>query len=171
MGPRFKAERVELTLEPGKLKVLGVYTFSNPGVRPWRGRIGYPVLVDEGQTPPRHVTLEGEAPLPVRCREPRRCAAVLSLSLPARGSRTLRLRYEQRLTGRRAAYLLTTARRWRRPLDHADLVVRVPAAWTGVTLSYPGARSKVEGAHRVLRFSRQGFVPQKELIVTWKGSG
>jgi len=92
---------------------------------------------------------------------------VVSLGLPPSGSQTLRLRYEQRLTGRRAAYLVTTARRWRRPLRRADFVIRVPAAWRGVALSYPPDRDTVQGSLRILRFSRRGFVPKKELVVTW----
>jgi hypothetical protein len=170
-GPRFEAERVELTLSAGRLQVLGIYTFRNPGPRPWRGRIGYPILVGEGQQPPEQVVLDGKEKLPVRCRAPRRCAAVIPLSVPMGGFRTVQLRYEQKITGRRAAYLLTSARRWKRPLRRADFVVRVPADWKGVTLSYPPERETVQGSFRILRFSRRDFVPRKELVVTWVKSG
>lgn len=158
---------MELTLSVGRLQVLGIYTFGNPAPRLWRGRIGYPILVDARQLAPQRIVLDKGDELAVRCRTQERCAAVIPLGLPPSRSRTVRLRYEQRLTGRRATYLLTSARRWKRPLRRADFVIRVPAAWKGVELSYPPEQDTVQGSLRILRFSRRDFVPAKELVVTW----
>ncbi len=166
-GPRFTAERVEVTLSEGRVAVHGCYTFHMPGQRPWRGRIGYPILVDAEQKAPAVVQLDGKARLPVRCRTSTRCAAVFSLGLAAGETRTVSVDYEQQISGYRVSYLIVSARRWKRPLEHAEFVVRIPATWRHVDLSYPVDEKSVEGDQRTLRFERSHFRPEGDLVVTW----
>ena len=166
-GLQFVAEKVELTIGDGQLEVVGHYTFRPSGQRAWRGRIGYPIFVTAEQPAPAQVLLAGDK-LPVRCREQSRCAAVIALELQLGESRTISLHYQQKLAGRRATYLLMSALRWQRPLDRATLVVRVPAAWPGVSLSYPPDQEQVDGDWRVLRLTRRDFAPDQDLVVTWE---
>lgn len=167
-GLRFVAERVELGLAPGSVEVTGDYTFRSAGPGAWRGRIGYPIWVDAGQPAPERVLQDGGEALPVRCRAPSECAAVVALELEPERERTVRLTYRQPLTGPRATYLVTSAGRWNRPLERAELVVRLPAAWTGVDCSFSPDEDVVAGETRTLRIVREGFAPDRELVVTWQ---
>jgi hypothetical protein len=167
-GVVFDSEVVELRLLPDKLQVKGTYVFANHQAWPWRGRIGYPIAVTDTQPAPEQIQVEGVGARPVRCRTPRRCAAVLRLTLLPRDRLTVRLRYEQRLTARRAVYLVTTARKWHRPLREARFVIRHPTAWTGIKVSYPLDSRTVEGTETVLRFTKRNFLPQREVEVTWQ---
>jgi hypothetical protein len=166
-GLVFDSEVVALQLRPGKLAVTGTYVFVNPQARPWRGRIGYPIAVGEGQPAPKEILVEGAGGRPVHCRRPDTCNAVLRLAVSPRGRTTVRLRYEQPLKANRAVYLVTTARKWHRPLREARFIIRHPKAWTGVKVSYPIDQRTTAGDETVLRFTRRNWLPEKEVAVTW----
>ena len=167
----FASERVTLSvIEHGqRMEVEGIYTFENPSSRPWTGRIAYPIYSSEAQPAPKDLLVdEREAPVKIRCMDPNRCAAVLSFSVQPRGRHTLRLRYSQRLNEPKAVYLVTTARKWARPLEKAEFLVEVPNSLKDILLSYTPDATKQDGAKRVYRFVRRLFRPKKELQVTWK---
>jgi hypothetical protein len=177
---RFVAERVVLEMRAQSVAVAGRYTFTNSSGRWWRGRIGYPVYVSKDQPAPKqviwHRSRDGltdrraeTVKLDVSCRRPNRCGAIFALSLAPRQKRVVRLSYRQPLARPQAIYLLSTARRWGRPLERAELIVRVPDQWKKVHVSHRPNTVTKEGRQRVYRILRTHFVPQRELTVRRAG--
>ena len=167
-GVLFVSERVVMDVEDATLKVEGTYNFKNPSPAHWSGRIAYPIYVSEIQPRPEQVVLEGkDEPLRVRCRKPGECLAVLFLKVSAGETKSVKLSYEQPLKENRAVYLLTTAKKWDRPLQRAELVVKINKNYKNIQLSYPSQREKTKGSKKVFTTIREEFVPQKELEVSW----
>lgn len=167
-GVLFVSERVVMDVEDATLKVEGTYNFKNPSPAHWSGRIAYPIYVSESQPAPEEVVLEGkDEPLRVRCRKPGECLAVLFLKVSAGETKPVKLSYEQPLKENRAVYLLTTAKKWDRPLQRAELVVKINKNYKNIQLSYPSQKEETKGSKKVFTTIREEFVPQKELEVSW----
>ena len=75
--------------------------------------------------------------------------------------------YHQRLLGRRAVYLLTTAREWGRPLESAVLEVEWSDYLGKPRFSLPFVQVGHERSHTLYRFEAAPFVPDTDLVVTW----
>lgn len=167
-GILFTSEKVIMDVEENRLKVEGTYIFENPSPADWSGRIAYPIYVDENQPAAEHVLLEGkEEPLEVRCRTPDQCLAVIFLEVEAGETRSIKLSYEQQLLKNRAVYLLTTAQSWDRPLEKAELVVKIDRDFQNVQISYSPDREEMEGSKKVYTIVRTDFIPDRELEVSW----
>jgi hypothetical protein len=162
----FAAERVELDLLPRQVTVSGSYTLRNRGAASASLTIAYPILVSAENPPPERILLDGR-PLPVRRLDRRRALASFPISVPPRGLARFRIRYVQRHSGRRAAYRVTSARRWPAPIDRAVFVVRHPRRMGRVRLSLGPARTRREGQTVVHTVVRHGFWPDRELEARW----
>ncbi len=171
-GILFTSEIVIMDVEENRLKVEGTYNFKNPSYSDWSGRIAYPIYVDQDQPAAEHVLLEGEdEPLEVRCLTPDQCLAVIFLELEAGETRSIKLSYEQHLLKNRAVYLLTTAQSWDRPLEKAELVVKIDRNFENVQISYTPDREEMEGSKKVYTIERTDFIPDRELEVSWSDPG
>lgn len=162
----FAAERVELTLTRQDLRVDGTYHLRNRGQSSATTRIDFPVLTSRRRPPPGFITVDGKR-VPLQGKTKERVSGQFSVSIPARGLSSFRVAYNQRHQGRRAVYMVTSARRWPAPITRAVFVVKHPASWQRVTLSYPTSqiqRTDEEVARWVVL---QPFLPDRELEIRW----
>jgi hypothetical protein len=71
-------------------------------------------------------------PLPVVPGQEGQVYARFPISIPAHEIRSFRVRYQQRLLGREAIYLVTSARSWPSPIDRAVFVIKHPEVSLGM---------------------------------------
>lgn len=156
----FQSEEVTLTLYPDVLEVVGRYRFVNTSDASARLGIRFPFPVDGGHPVPALVEadVEGLRLLPD--------AAAWRLSLGPREVRDVTVRYLQPHDGRSATYITTSARAWRRPLEHARFVVRWPASLGEVRASVP-LETRIEGGDRVGVFEASAYVPDVDVELRW----
>jgi hypothetical protein len=64
-------------------------------------------------------------------------------------------------------YLVTSALSWPRPIDRAVFVIKHPANWRKVTLSYPILRRETANGQTTLLAVMQPFRPNREVILRW----
>ena len=169
-GPRrrgldFAAERVELTLAAKEMTVRAKYLVENHNASSVASTIQYPIIVDAAQAAPPHAVADGRI-VPVT-ESLTGVDARFPVNVPARGIAQFEVEYTQPLRAQRATYLVTSALTWAYPIGRAELVVRYPASFGSVHLSYPVAytrrvRDQVEAV-----VVQQPFVPNRELVATW----
>ncbi len=122
---RFPRERIELTVRPEALEVDGTYVYEGRTPLPLPQGLTIPFPIDAGQAAPSFVRVEqlGASPaeLPVRWIFG---TPVFVIAPTSASPVTVRVRFSQPLSARRATYLLTTTAPWGAPLDQATYVLR-----------------------------------------------
>jgi hypothetical protein len=162
----FASERVELHLDTGRLSVDAVYRLRNPSADAQTVSIEYPFLVGRDQLAPAEVLVDGR-PWPIE-EASGQVAARFPIALGPHDLRSFQIHYEQRLLGRSARYMVTSARRWPAPLERAVFVVDYPADWRKVEVSYPvRSRDSRDGRTRLV-VVEQPFLPEREVSVRWQ---
>ncbi len=173
-GVEFAAERVELDLEPTRLRVKGTYWLRNRSRDSVGLGIHYPILSGKTRPAPGEVEVDGRKVKVTRPDGGVHPEARFSVQLPPRGLTRFEVRYTQRHSdsGGRAGYMVTSARRWPAPLTRAVFVVRHPASMGKVRLSYkPDHVARRDGGKIVeLVVVRQPFAPDRELELRWRAT-
>jgi hypothetical protein len=164
----FASERVELEVTEGQVAVSAEYYLRNASPNGQGLTIAYPILVSKQNLPPENVLVD-ERPLPVLPGQSGQVYARFPISIPAHEIHSFRVRYQQRLLGHEAIYLVTSALRWPRPIDRAVFVIKHPAHWRNVTLSYPILRRATANGQTTLLSVMQPFRPDREIILRWSG--
>jgi len=76
--------------------------------------------------------------------------------------------YTQRSLDHSAKYILTTTQTWGQALKQAEFIVRVPASFKEVTLSYsPDSLKEIKG-EQVFYLTKKDFLPEKDFEIRWK---
>jgi hypothetical protein len=163
----FASELVELHLASDELTVEAVYHLRNPSADRQVVNIAYPILVSRTSPAPAEVMVDGQA-LSVERDEKGPPTAHFQRELAPRSLRSFSIRYKQALLGPSAGYMVTSARRWPRPLDRAVFVVDHPAAWKDVRVSYPVRHRETHDGRTTLTMVEQPFLPDHEVTVRWK---
>ncbi|MCA9659630.1 MAG: hypothetical protein KC486_14905, partial [Myxococcales bacterium] len=159
---RFASERVVMEVLPGgdAIELRGRYRFHNASDERIFRRIYFPFAIDEAHPFPTEVSVSSG-------RYERMPEGVLfPIALAARSERTVEIRYVQRALDRSATYIVTSARMWSEPLDHAELVVITPRALDLTTISYPMTTAE-DGERRTHSTRIDSFFPDHELTVRW----
>ena len=156
----FQSEEVFLTLYPDVLEVEGRYRFVNRSDAPARLGIRFPFPVDGGHPVPALVEADVEG---LRLLAD---AAAWRLVLGARETRDVTVRYLQPHDGHSATYITTSARAWRRPVEHARFVVRWPASLGEVHASVP-LEKRVDDGQVVGLFEVLGYSPDEDIRLEW----
>jgi hypothetical protein len=164
----FASERVELSVTEGQLAVTAEYYLRNASGSGQGLSIAYPIIVSKKHLPPETVVVD-ERPLSVQSGEDGRVYVRFPVSLPPHEVRSFRVRYQQRLLGPEAKYLVTSALGWSRPIDRAVFAIKYPARWRKVTLSYPILRRETADGQTTLLAVMQPFRPDREIILRWSG--
>jgi hypothetical protein len=163
----FASERVELHLDEGRLKVDAIYFVRNPSPDAQTLSIEYPILVSRGSLAPTSVVVDGHS-LPVGEGPSGQVSARFPITLAPHDLRSFQIHYGQRLLGRSAGYMVTSARRWPAPLDRAVFVIDHPASWRKVEVSYPVRSRETRNGRTQLTIVEQPFFPDREVTVRWK---
>jgi hypothetical protein len=168
--PRFVAESVTLEIDPGELRVTGLYEFEGAPRDGWLP-LRYPIATAEGLGSPRIDAIKlssarDHKALPVTF-EQHGTECRIALTPGQAHSYELEVHYRQALTGRTAKYLITTAREWGRPLHRGWFQVIMDASLGephfGLGFREVGERP---GFRRFL-YEAAPFQPEQDLVVDW----
>jgi hypothetical protein len=162
----FAAERVEMDVAEEQVTVSAEYHLDNPSPSAQGLHIAYPILISRDRLAPDNVIVD-DRPLPVRAGESGQVVSDFPVAIPAHSIRSFRVRYQQRLLGHEAVYLVTSALSWPRPIDRAIFVIRYPSHWRGVVLSYPVLHRETENGRTTLIAAMQPFRPDREIVLRW----
>jgi hypothetical protein len=167
---RFYREYVKVEPAPGSAKVTALYYFRNASDRKVHQDIFYPFPVDRFELYPRVIrvyqkTSDGLRPMGFSQHE----AGVLwSMTFQPLEAETVKVVYVQDIKRPRAKYIVTTTRFWQRPIERAEFEFRVPASLDSVRLNFKPDTETVSGDTVVYYMRQDAFMPDEDLIVTWK---
>jgi hypothetical protein len=167
---RFVRERVVVEVAEGQTRVVGTYVFRNTSDGPRDEAMFYPFPIDREHLYPSRVEVEeqrGDSLAPLGF-TPRDMGVAWRLRFDAGEERVVRVEYSQRTLARRAVYIVTTTKSWRRPIERAEFEFRVPATLRGVRVSFEPDRVASVGDTVLYIMAREQFMPDEDLVVTWE---
>jgi hypothetical protein len=186
---RFDSEIVRLDATGDTLIIEGFYRFLCSARAPERLTLFYPYpqdsLLGAASTLQLEARRPGEAwrPQPFEelsggrgarwnlARHPSGAAVADAPAGPAAASRvdTLEVQttYRQPRRGDYACYIVTTTSRWNRPLTSARFEICLPGEARAPRFSYPFER--FDDARPCYRFDATGFMPERDIVVSWSG--
>jgi hypothetical protein len=175
-----------MDVKPGTLEVRGMYHFTCSAKEPLVASVFYPFPLDSTHLYPDSIEL----------RMPSADRQTPSLRIPDSGLRrsdfgvrsfvrqdsgvAFRMRfspgtedsffayYRQPLKTNSATYIVTTTRKWKRPIDLAQFRVTVPAGFKDVSLTFKPDSVKKSDSTVTYFLARKKFYPDKDVTVTWR---
>jgi hypothetical protein len=182
----FAREEIAMDVRPGTLEVRGMYHFTCSAREPLVASVFYPFPLDS--THPYPDSIELRTPSADR-QTPDLRIQDSGLRRSDFGARTfirqdsgvafrMRFRpetedsfffyYRQPIKVNSATYIVTTTRKWKRPIDLARFRVTVPASFSEVVLNYgPDSVARTDSTVSYF-FARKEFFPGKDVTVTWR---
>jgi hypothetical protein len=151
-----------MDVQPGRLEVRGNYHLVSAAADPLVAVLFYPFPLDSTCTYPDSVEVVGH--------DFTRSDSGISFRMRFRpgAEDSFFACYRQPLKGRVARYIVTSTRKWNRPIDLAQFRITVPAAFEDVKLSYRPDSVRRTGSAVTYIFSRRGFFPDRDVIVNWR---
>jgi hypothetical protein len=168
---RFHSEQIQVTVDPERITVVGVYRLWNTMPFPVSQRFFYPTPSGGGLEPVDHLVLER---LPLNPDEqgdiltPRTAGnePYYHVIVPGRKMLEVRASYSQNHGGNHGRYILTTTGSWVRPLRRARFELELDSVDL-IHSNYELSENK-KGA---LTFQRVDFMPEEDWIFTFKHGG
>lgn len=160
----FAREEVSLTVRPGCVEVFGVYHFACLAKEPFMAQLFYPFPLDSFHRYPDSIAVPG--------RRFERADSGISFYAKFRPGKedSVATFYRQPLNGNRARYIVTTTRKWKRPIDAARFQVTVSVGLRNPKLNYqPDSTSRADSTITYW-FTCRSFFPSEDVVVTWSGS-
>lgn len=161
---RFTGEQIDIRVGTDRVQVSGFYRYRNPLPFPVTQGLSVPLPISDKEPAPLHITVmqvhPAQKPIPLRYLLGRhRC----SLAFDAGEEIVLRVNYEQHTPARRARYILTTTKPWRRPLRHG-LYRLLPREVAITGSNYPLQALSPEA----VGFQRNEFMPANDWQFAWE---
>jgi len=150
-------------------RVDGLYFMRNLSDRPLEMVVEYPFPVGGPFNYPYQIFIddvsdEGEQSIGfVQTEE----SVTFTLRFEPEGERRFRARYAQQVRGGRATYIVTTTRRWERPIDLAEFEIRIPPDLENATISLEPDRTESRRDTTVYFISRTDFYPEENIVIRW----
>lgn len=167
----FDRERIAVQVEPGRLRVTGLYHYHNRSRLPAWLTLGIPFPIDQDHPAPDDFFLseageDGRALAPLSSVR-RGGEGQVRLFFRPGEAKWIRLDYSQASRVPAGRYLLTTTRAWRRPIAQASFALRLPPGFELVSSNYAVTPSPAKGALRTYTFTRTEFYPDKDWEFAW----
>lgn len=171
---RFDRERIEVQIERGRIHVKGLYHYTNASGLPAVLTLGVPFPVDSNHPQPEWFALyesgeDGRAGAEI---VPVVRGSDVSFRLIFRPyeAKWILLEYSQPSHVPRGRYLLTTTRPWRRPIERADYVLRIPHESSLLSSNYPVTSEPAAAGWQAFTFSKTDFFPDRDWEFAWDDS-
>jgi hypothetical protein len=175
-----------MDVRPGTLEVRGMYHFLCSAKEPLVASLFYPFPLDSTHLYPdsievRTPNVERQTPN-ARTSDSGLPSSALELHTFLRQDSGVSFRmqfrpgaedsffayYRQPLKANSATYIVTTTRKWKRPIDLARFRVTVPAGFMDVKLTFKPDSVRKSDSSVSYFFTRRKFFPDKDVVVTWR---
>jgi hypothetical protein len=158
----FAREEIAMDVRPGTLEVRGMYHFLCSAKQPLVASVFYPFPLDSTHLYPDSIE--------IRQHGFQKQDSGVSFRMEFRPSAedSFFAYYRQPLKANSATYIVTTTRKWRRPIDVARFHVTVPESFKDMSLTFKPDSVRKSGRSVSYFFTRRKFFPDKDVTVTWR---
>ena len=158
----FAREEITMDVRPGTLEVSGMYHFKCAAKEPLVASVFYPFPLDSTHLYPDSIDIREHG------FQRQDSGVSFRMRFPPEAEDSFFAYYRQSLRTNSATYIVTTTRKWKRPIDLAQFRVTVPAGFKDVKLTFKEDSVANSDSTVTYFFARKKFYPDKDVTVTWR---
>ncbi|MGQ9705917.1 MAG: hypothetical protein ACUVWP_02790 [bacterium] len=162
----FVSEDVSIYINSDSVKVEGRYHFRNTDKSDRQIDIEYPFFIGEGVRSPTNISVYIDDNLSyhfVNAKD----KIKFEVQLPAGGEREVLVTFNQPSIENYYTYILTTTKKWGRPLESAVFRIYSNGDFMDIVSSYPlSPQIDVDGTQYYV-LTEGNFMPEKDLMIMW----
>jgi len=164
----FETEQLTFCLSDSLLRFDGFFMFSNLSPKELNQYIYFPIISDSVQLPFSHadvVDLESGESIFANQYEG---GIGFHLWMPPQSNQTIGIRYQQKLTDKKAKYILLTANEWKRALPYAEYKVILPRGTDILHFPFSEQEPELVEDKDLYRWEFYDFIPQEDFYISWE---
>jgi len=163
---QFSSEDVSIYINSNNVQVEGKYYFRNTDTSDREIELKFPFFVDEGVGSPTEISVYVDGEL-IHYFKKAGDEVKFKVLLPARSEKEVTVTFNQPCLNGNYTYILTTVKRWGRPLESARFSIYTDGVITDVVSSYPLSQQIDDEGTRYYVMTQENFMPDKDLIIKW----
>jgi len=170
---RFDREKIEIDVTGAEIHVQGLYHYQNRLPLPVTFSLGLPFPVDTAHPAPAsysvtEIASDGSSIREILTRK-YHGDVVFRLFFWPRREKWIRVDYLQQAALPNGRYILLTTRKWDRPLERGEYVLRLgdPSELAGSNYSL---RKSLDGAVMRYSFEKENFLPSEDWVFSWRAA-
>jgi len=168
----FFQEEITLAVTDSTASVMGVYHFRNNTGKDFDMPVAFPFYVDSLSAYPHFIEAYIEKENGKQVLPHRRLTKFdgISLKIPLRAGQemTWNLDYTQKISSKRAVYIITSTAAWKKPLERATYTFIAPANFANITAWPTPDTSFVQDGIKSFISYEQDFMPTRDMEIFWK---
>ena len=164
----FAAEKISISVDGGQCRLSGEYHFRNPGPTPVETGLFYPFAIRNDQPFPDSILVEdvlARGPITYSRLD---SGVVFLVRVPPLSTRIYRVSFQQKTHKSRFEYILTTTRKWPKPVGWAEFVISLARDLMLYRINTPAKESVQNNGARMYRIQRTDFLSDQNLVIQWK---
>ena len=158
----FAREEIAMDVRPGTLEVRGMYHFKCSAKEPLMASVFYPFPLDSARLYPDSIEIREHG------FQRQDSGVAFRMRFRPEAEDSFFAYYRQPLRTNSATYIVTTTRKWKRPIDLARFRVTVPASFKDVKLTFKADSVAKSDSTVTYFFTRKKFYPDRDITVTWR---
>jgi hypothetical protein len=158
----FAREEIVMDVKPGTLEVRGMYHFQCSAKEPLVAGVFYPFPLDSTHLYPDSIEIREHG------FQRQDSGVAFRMRFRPEAEDSFFAYYRQQLKTNSATYIVTTTRKWKRPIDLAQFRVTIPASFKDVKLTFKADSVARTDSAVIYFFARKKFYPDRDMTVTWR---
>lgn len=163
----FFQEKIEVEINSDYCSIKGIYYFKNLSSQEIRRTLYYPFVVNNELPFPYKIQVKdliNSKNIPFRISDK---GIYFPINVNSDSISVYQVIYYQKASGNKIEYILTTTQKWRRPLEHAVYIIKMPVDYKMKYLSISPYKKEIRGGQKILSCKKLNFMPDKNLIIQW----
>jgi len=161
----FFREDIDFKIDETYFYVDGIYYFQNNSDNELKRILFYPIPQDSLYGKVDSIYAVGINDSENKIVKINNKGAFFKVDIPPQKSRAINISYKHRLFGNKAEYILTTTKKWGKPLKEVNYIFSVPQKIIIDSLSYmPDSLKTIQNNH-IFYYKKKNFMPQKNMII------
>lgn len=158
----FYKEYITIEIKKSSVEINGVYQLRNPEEIDLEMNLHYPFPLDSMYGKVRNLYAFERLNDSVinRLGGQNEKGAMVELKIPAKSEKTLYIGYTQELLGNKAEYILTTTKKWKKPLESSEFELILPAGTKIDDVTYKAINRLATNNKLHYYFRETNFMPQ-----------
>jgi len=158
---QFYGEKVNITLNYNEITVDGLYYFRNLN-NACQIMILYPFPIASSYSYPHFIYVEDK-----NYKQSNKGIYLTMIFKEYNEQQTIRIVYKQKISHCIAEYIVTTTKKWGKPLDFAEFYINIPEYFDNFESSYQLKECASNKKRSFYSYKKQMFWPDKNFIFSW----
>lgn len=160
----FFKEKVIINIDSSSVFVEGLYWFRNLSKDSLSLPTFFPFPVDSTHLYPDFIYLFQNRALPFLKSD---TGIYFKIMMEPKSEVLFKVYYHQKIKEPSAQYIITTLKKWKKPIQKADFIITLPKDFPSINLSYPPDSIRERNNKKYYFITKKNFMPEKDILIHW----